>query len=43
MGDLSYNFVSKPGTGTRDTPAERLHSTRETASLLYNRMMDNTE
>ena len=38
IADLLYNFVSKPGTGTGDTL-----SVRETASLLYNRMMDNTE
>ena len=28
-------------TATRDALAERLHSVRETASLLYNRMMEN--
>lgn len=43
IADLLYNFVSKPGTGTGDTLTERLQSVRETASLLYNRMMDNTE
>ena len=36
-----YNAVSAPAAATRDTLAERLQSVRETASLLYNKMMDN--
>ena len=36
-----YNGVSAPAAATRDTLAERLQSVRETASLLYNKMMDN--
>ena len=36
-----YNVVSAPVTATRDAPAERLHSVRDTTSLLYNRMMEN--
>ena len=36
-----YNTVSAPVATTRDVLAERLQSVRETASLLYNRMMDN--
>ena len=36
-----YNAVSAPVTATRDALAERLQSVRETASLLYNRMMEN--
>ena len=36
-----YNAVSAPVTATRDALAERLQSVRETASLLYNRMMKN--
>ena len=36
-----YNAVSAPVTATRDAFAERLQSVRETASLLYNRMMEN--
>ena len=36
-----YNAVSAPATVTRDALAERLQRVRETASLLYNRMMDN--
>ena len=38
-----YNAVSAPVTATRDAFAERLQSVRETASLLYNRMMENTK
>ena len=38
-----YNALSAPIAATRDTLAERLHSVRETASSLYNRMMDNNE
>ena len=38
-----YNDVSAPVAATRDALAERLQSVRETASLLYNRMMDNIE
>ena len=37
------NAVSAPVAATRDALAERLQSVRETASLLYNRMMDNIE
>ena len=36
-----YNAVSTPVATTRDTLAERLQSIRETASLLYNRMVEN--
>ena len=36
-----YNAVSAPVTITRDALAERLQSVRDTASLLYNRMMEN--
>ena len=36
-----YNAVSAPVAATRDAFAERLQSVRETASLLYNRMMEN--
>ena len=36
-----YNAVTEHVAATRDALAERLHSVRETASLLYNRMMDN--
>ena len=36
-----YNAVSAPVTATRDALAERLQSVRKTASLLYNRMMEN--
>ena len=36
-----YNAVSAPVTTTRDALAERLQSVRDTASLLYNRMMEN--
>ena len=35
------NAVSGPVTATRDALAERLQSVRDTASLLYNRMMEN--
>ena len=38
-----YNAVSAPVIATRDAPAERLQSVRDTASLLYNRMMENME
>ena len=38
-----YNAVSAPLAATRDARAERLQSMRETASLLYNRMMENME
>ena len=33
--------VSAPVTATRDALAERLQSVRDTASLLYNRMLEN--
>ena len=36
-----YNAVSAPVAATRDALASRLESVRDTASLLYNRMMDN--
>ena len=36
-----YNVVPAPVTATRDAPAERLQSVRDTTSLLYNRMMEN--
>ena len=36
-----YNAVSAPVTATRDALVERLQSVRDTASLLYNRMMGN--
>ena len=36
-----YNAVSASVTATQDALAERLQSLRDTASLLYNRMMDN--
>ena len=36
-----YNAVSAPVTATRDALAERLQSVSDTASLLYNRMVDN--
>ena len=36
-----YIAVSAPMAATRDALAERLRSVRETASLLYNRMMEN--
>ena len=36
-----YNAVSAPVAATRDALTERLQSVRETASLLYNKTMDN--
>ena len=36
-----YNVVSAPVTAIQDVLAERLQSIRNTASLLYNRMMEN--
>ena len=36
-----YNAVSAPVAATRDALTERLQGIRETASLLYNRMMEN--
>ena len=36
-----YNAVSAPVEATRDSLAERLQSIRETAPLLYNRMVEN--
>ena len=36
-----YNAVSAPVTATRDALAERLQNVRDTASLLYNRMIEN--
>ena len=36
-----YNAVSAPVAATRDALTERLQSVRDTASLLYNRMMEN--
>ena len=39
--DNLYSAVSATVAVTRDTLAERLHSARETPSLLYNRMMGN--
>ena len=36
-----YNAVSTPVAAKRDALAERLQSVRETASLLYNRMVEN--
>ena len=36
-----YNAVSASIAATRDALAERLQSVRETASLLYNRTMEN--
>ena len=36
-----YNAVSAPVTGIRDALAERLQIVCDTASLLYNRMMEN--
>ena len=35
------NAVSAPVAATRDTLTERLQSVSETASLLYNRMVEN--
>ena len=36
-----YNAVLEPVAATRDTLAERLQSVRETAFLLYNRLVQN--
>ena len=36
-----YNSVSAPVAATRDALAERLQDVRDTASSLYNRMMEN--
>ena len=36
-----YNAVSAPVAATPDLLTERLQSVRETASLLYNRVMEN--
>ena len=36
-----YSAVSAPVAATRDALTERLRSVRDTASLLYNRMMNN--
>ena len=36
-----YNFMSAPVAAINYALAESLQSIRETASLLYNRMMDN--
>ena len=36
-----YNAVSAPVAATRDALAERLQGVRDTASLLYSRMMEN--
>ena len=36
-----YNAVSAPVAAIREALTERLHSVREIASLLYNRMVDN--
>ena len=36
-----YNTVSAPVAATRDALTERLQSICDTASLLYNRMMEN--
>ena len=36
-----YNAVSASVAATRDALAERLQSVRDTASLLYDRMMEN--
>ena len=36
-----YNAVSAPVAATRDALAKRLQRVRETASLLYNRMVEN--
>ena len=36
-----YSTVSAPVTATRDALVERLQSVHDTASLLYNRMMEN--
>ena len=37
----SYNAVLAPVSATRDAVAERLQSVHESASLLYNRMVEN--
>ena len=36
-----HNAASAPVAATRDALGERLQSVRDTASLLYNRMMEN--
>ena len=36
-----YSAVSAPVAATRDALTEQLQGVRDTASLLYNRMMDN--
>ena len=36
-----YRAASAPVTATRDALVERLQSVHDTASLLYNRMMEN--
>ena len=36
-----YNTLSAPVPATLDALAERLQSVRETASLLYNKMVEN--
>ena len=36
-----YNSISAPVSATRDALAERMQSVRDTASLLYNRMVEN--
>ena len=36
-----YNAISAPVAATQDRPTERLQSARNTASLLYNSMMNN--
>ena len=38
---ILYNAVSAPVAATRDVLTERLQSVRETASLLYNRVVEN--
>ena len=38
-----YNAVSAPVAATRDVLTERFWSVRETASLLYNKMIENME
>ena len=38
-----YNAVSGPVAATRDAITERLQSVCETASILYNKMMENME
>ena len=38
-----YNTVSVPVAVARDALAERLQNVRETASLLYGRIMDNRD